>query len=209
MARFKKADIPTTEYIEDLALEASKNPDKLQELGKLAEKLGRRANQNLRELEKKGYESEAYKQAQYKLGTDKPRYSQAKTGSPQSLAEAAIQSAQFLRFKTSTVGGVREKAKKGFKKLTGALRARIKPFQDQKKISDKQIEKSLDKFLKSGAFQELKDVYGSPVIEATAENIAQGGDIDELLNAYEDYISGDFDGGILSVWDGWNQLEED
>lgn len=204
MARFTKSTIPTVEQIESLALEAAGNQDKLKELGALAEKLGRRANQNLRELEKKSFESEAYKQAQYRTGKEKPRYSQAHTGSAAALAESAIQAAAFLRYKTSTVGGVREKAGKGFKKLMNTIKSRFKDgTPEQKKMSMKQIESSFDKFLKSGAFEELRNVYGSPIIEATAEKIEQGANVEDLLKVYEQYINGDFEGGILTVWDNW------
>ena len=56
--RFKKSSIPSGEQIEKLALSAARgDADALNELGALNEKLGRRANQNLRDLEKKGYTS--------------------------------------------------------------------------------------------------------------------------------------------------------
>ena len=73
MARLQKIKVPTTEFIEDLAQEAARgNADALNELGRLNEKLGRTANQRLRDLEKKGYtSSEAYKQAQYRMNADR------------------------------------------------------------------------------------------------------------------------------------------
>ncbi len=203
MAQFKKSSIPTVEQIENLALEASKDPGKLQELGALAEKLGRRANQNLRDLEKKGFESDAYKYAKSKLG-DKPRYSQAHTGDATTLAENAIQSATFLRMETSTVGGVRRKSKKGFKKLVQKTLEReqllkgIKLSEKEKKRRETQM----TKFLNSKAFDELR-VLGSDIIEASAEKIEQGFNVDDLLKVFEQYEKGDLDGGILTVWDNW------
>ena len=204
MARFKKSSIPTTQYIEELALDAARDPEKLKELGQLAEKLGRRANQNLRELERQKYSSDAYKYAQNKTGREKPRYSQAAKGSAMSLAENAIASAEFLRLKTSTVGGVREKARPGFKKLveksTKAYKKKAgKEFTDKE---SKKLERSMTKFLNSKAFEELKTL-GSDVIDATYEAIQNGADIDELLKAYEAYERGEIEGGILTVWDDW------
>ena len=203
MAQFEKSSIPTVEQIENLVLEASKNPEKLQELGALAEKLGRRANQNLRSLEKKGFESDAYKYAKSKLG-DKPRYSQAHTGDAMTLAENAIQSATFLRMETSTVGGVRRKSKKGFKKLVQKIleREKLRTEIELSAKEQKRREAQMTKFLNSKAFDELR-VLGSDIIEAAAEKIEQGFKVDDLLKAFKQYEEGDLDGGILTVWDNW------
>lgn len=203
MAQFKKSSIPTVEQIENLALEASKDPGKLQELGALAEKLGRRANQNLRDLEKKGFESDAYKYAKSKLG-DKPRYSQAHKGDATTLAENAIQAATFLRMETSTVGGVRRKSKKGFKKLVQKTLEREQLLKGIKLSAKekKRREAQMTKFLNSKAFDELR-VLGSDIIEAAAEKIEQGFNVDDLLKAFEQYEKGDLDAGILTVWDNW------
>lgn len=212
MARLQKIKVPTTEFIEDLAQEAARgNADALKELGRLNEKLGRTANQRLRDLEKKGYQSsEAYKQAQYRMNADRPRYSQAHTGSAWTLAESAQQAAQFLRYKTSTVGGVREKARKGFEAVKAKLgesmhKAGRAKWKDFKKLTDAQIEKELDRFIKSDAFTELRRAIGSPVIEAVAEKLSGGADLDELLDAFEQWERGDLDVGVLTLWDGWSK----
>lgn len=211
MARLQKIKVPTTEFIEDLAQEAARgNADALNELGRLNEKLGRTANQRLRDLEKKGYQSsEAYKQAQYRMNADRPRYSQAHTGSAWTLAESAQQAAQFLRYKTSTVGGVREKARKGFAAVKEKIGERMHRagahFKDVKKLTDAQIEKELDRFIKSDAFTELRRAIGSPVIEAVAEQLSGGADLDELLDAFEQWERGDLDVGVLTLWDGWSK----
>ena len=212
MARLQKIKVPTTEFIEDLAQEAARgNADALNELGRLNEKLGRTANQRLRDLEKKGYQSsEAYKQAQYRMNADRPRYSQAHTGSAWTLAESAQQAAQFLRYKTSTVGGVREKARKGFEAIKEKIgesmyKARRAKWKDVKKLTDAQIEKELDRFIKSDAFTELRRSIGSPVIEAVAEKLSGGADLDELLDAFEQWERGELDVGVLTLWDGWSK----
>lgn len=212
MARLQKIKVPTTEFIEDLAQEAARgNADALKELGRLNEKLGRTANQRLRDLEKKGYQSsEAYKQAQYRMNADRPRYSQAHTGSAWTLAESAQQAAQFLRYKTSTVGGVREKARKGFAAVKEKIAESMqkdgaKKFKDVKKLINAQLEKELDRFINSDAFTELRRSLGSPVIEAVAEKLSGGADLDELLDAFEQWERGDLDVGVLTLWDGWSK----
>ena len=211
MARLQKIKVPTTEFIEDLAQEAARgNVDALNELGRLNEKLGRTANQRLRDLEKKGYQSsDAYKQAQYRMNADRPRYSQAHTGSAWTLAESAQQAAQFLRYKTSTVGGVRKKARKGFEavkaKLGESMNKAGAEWKDVKKPTDAQIEKELDRFMKSDAFTELRGSIGSSVIEAVAEKLSGGADLDDLLDAFKQWESGDLDVGVLTLWDGWTK----
>lgn len=214
--RFKKSSIPSGEQIEKLALSAARgDADALNELGALNEKIGRRANQNIRDLEKKGYkESDAYKQAAFATGKDKPRFSQSgKPGFGEDaaaaayrLAESAKQSAKFLRYKTSTVGGVREKAAKGSEKMKAKLKAAFSGVVDDIDKKWKKVEKDLNKFLSSDAFGEIKNTMGSPVIEAVAEKISEGADINELLNLYKLWEDGTIDVGILTVWDTWEKM---
>lgn len=214
--RFQKSIVPTGEQIEKLALSAARgDTDALNQLGALNEKLGRRANQNLRDLEKKGYkESDAYKQASFELGKDKPRFSQSgKPGFGEDaaaaayrLAESAKQSAKFLRYKTSTVGGVREKAAKGSEKMKTKLKAAFSGVVDDIDKKWKKVEKDLNKFLSSDAFGELRNVIGSPVIEAVAEKISEGANIDDLLNLFKLWEDKTIDVGILTVWDTWEKM---
>lgn len=214
--RFQKSSIPSGEQIEKLALSAARgDADALNELGALNEKLGRRANQNLRDLEKKGYKgTDAYRQAAFELGKDKPRFSQSgKPGFSEDaaaaayrLAESAKQSAKFLRYKTSTVGGVREKAAKGSEKMKSKLKAAFSGVVEDIDKKWKNVEKNLNKFLSSDAFGELKNTMGSPVIEAVAEKISAGADINELLNLYKLWDDGTLDIGILTVWDTWEKM---
>lgn len=214
--RFQKSSIPSGEQIEKLALSAARgDTDALNQLGALNEKLGRRANQNLRDLEKKGYKSsDAYKQASFELGKDKPRFSQsAKPGFGEDaaaaayrLAESAKQSAKFLRYKTSTVGGVREKAAKGSEKMKTKLKAAFSEVVEDIDKKWKKIEKDLNKFLSSDAFGELRNVIGSPVIEAVAEKINEGANIDDLLNLFKMWEDKTIDVGILTVWDTWEKM---
>lgn len=213
--KWKKAAVPTVEQIEKLALSAARgDAGALKQLGSLNEKLARRANQNIRDLEKKGYtNSGAYKQASYELGSNKPRYSQSRApwfgedaaASAARLAENAKQSAKFLRYKTSTVGGVREKARSGSEKIKAKLKKAM-PDNDIIVKDWKKIEKDLDKFLSSNAFGELRNSMGSTVIEAVAENISEGADINELLNQFKAWELGDLDEGILTLWDNWEQM---
>lgn len=214
--RFQKSSIPSGEQIEKLALSAARgDTDALNQLGALNEKLGRRANQNLRDLEKKGYKSsDAYKQASFELGKDKPRFSQSgKPGFGEDaaaaayrLAESAKQSAKFLRYKTSTVGGVREKAAKGSEKMKTKLKAAFSEVVEDIDKKWKKIEKDLNKFLSSDAFGELRNVIGSPVIEAVAEKINEGANIDDLLNLFKMWEDKTIDVGILTVWDTWEKM---
>lgn len=214
--RFQKASIPSGEQIEKLALSAARgDEDALNQLGALNEKLGRRANQNLRDLEKKGYKaSDAYKQAAFELGKKKPRFSQSSkpgfgedaAAAAYRLAESAKQSAKFLRYKTSTVGGVREKAAKGSEKMKSKLKAAFSSVVDDIDKNWKKVERDLNKFLSSDAFGELRNTIGSPVIEAVAEKIQEGANIDDLLNMFKLWEDKQIDVGILTVWDTWAKM---
>lgn len=214
--RFQKSSIPSGEQIEKLALSAARgDADALNQLGALNEKLGRRANQNLRDLEKKGYKSaDAYKAAAFETGKEKPRFSQSSkpgfgedaAAAAYRLAESAKQSAKFLRYKTSTVGGVREKAAKGSEKMKAKLQAAFSGVIEDVDKKWNKVEKDLNKFLSSDAFGELRNTIGSPVIEAVAEKISEGANIDDLLNLFKLWEDKTLDVGILTVWDTWEKM---
>ena len=49
------------------------------------------------------------------------------------------------------------------------------------------------RFLSSGAWDEIKNTFGSQTMKDIAEGIQEGNDVDELMEAYEDYESGEID----------------
>ena len=60
------------------------------------------------------------------------------------------------------------------------------------------------RFLSSGAWDEIKNTFGSQTMKDIAEGIQQGNDVDDLMKAYEDYESGEID--IEDFLEGWVEV---
>ena len=183
--------LPSTEELERLAARAVTDDKALQELGKLNERLARAANQRIRELEKRGETGDAYQWLIRQTG--KNRLSQAKTGGAEYLLRKATAAKNFLKRKESTISGIRAIQKQTAKSiakrygLSGLKGHSIQRFND---------------FLKTDAFPELKKFLGSDIIRDLMEG-AQENSLDDLLGAYEQYLSGKTDDDLLTIYEDW------
>ena len=196
MAKYKAISF---DKIADIASRAAGgDTSALAELGRLNSKYGRAANQRARELEKRGMETGAYVRAQDKLGKDRPRFSQAKTGDAENLYRSLQETVKFLNYQTSSISGEmtrRENVLKGLEKLGYNVGA------DRKKFLD---------FLDSKAWDEIRGMFGSKdAMQSISDNLAKGASIGELMAAYEKFKSGESEAeDILQVWDGWTSEKD-
>lgn len=183
--------LPSTEELERLAARAVTDDKALQELGALNERLARAANQRIRELEKKGETGDAYQWLIRQTG--KNRLSQAKTGGAEYLLRQATAAKNFLKRKESTISGIR-----AVQKQTAATIAKRYGLNGLKGHSLKRF----NDFLKTDAFSELKKFLGSDIIRDLMEG-AQENSLDDLLGAYEQYLSGKTDDDLLTIYEDW------
>lgn len=183
--------LPSTEELERLAARAVTDDKALQELGKLNERLARTANQRIRELEKRGETGDAYQWLIRQTG--KNRLSQAKTGGAEFLLRQATAAKNFLKRKESSISGIRAIQKQTANSiakrygLSGLKGHSLQRFND---------------FLKTDAFSELKKFLGSDIIRDLMEG-AQENSLDDLLGAYEQYLSGKTDDDLLTIYEDW------
>lgn len=169
------AGLPTNDYIDQLALEAEEGSDAaLTELGKLAGKLGRRANQRMRQLEQAGKTGDAYKRIVEYLG-GKNRFSQAKTGSAEGLRRNIEKALSALRRKESTIAGIKEVDRKTVKSIFETL-GKTPPGG----VTDKMI-RDFNRFLENKAWPSIKRVFGSDALEQVADMVLNGDEIDDML----------------------------
>ncbi|MBO5148866.1 MAG: hypothetical protein J6B66_01270, partial [Anaerotignum sp.] len=63
--------------------------------------------------------------------------------------------------------------------------------------------KSFEKFLSSDAWDEIKNTMGSQTMKDTAERIDQGGDVQELVDAYKESLT-DKNFNFQDFVSGWN-----
>ena len=170
-------DIPTNDQLEALASRAAMGDNAaLDELGALNERIGRMANNRMRRLERAGKTGDAYKRIANTVGMEKPRFSQAHTGSAESLFQSARTSAAALRQKETTLSGIKEVDVKTVDSVLDAFGKNADSYTQKQKLQ-------IADFLKTDAWKQLKSLYGSEALEAITD-AAMNDDFEEALNAF-------------------------
>lgn len=178
----KEFEVPSTDQLEALAAKAAGGDNSaLDELGRLNERLGRTANKRMRRLEASGKTGDAYKRIANTLGKTRPRFSQAKTGSAESLFESAKTAAAALRQKETTLSGIREVDTKTVNSVLDTFGKNPNAY------TQKQKDQIAD-FLKTDAWKNLKSLYGSEALEQITDAVLND-DFEEALLAFSDFDS--------------------
>ena len=173
-------DIPTNDQLEALASRAAMGDNAaLDELGALNERIGRMANNRMRRLEKAGKTGDAYKRIANTVGMEKPRFSQAHTGSAESLFQSARTAAAALRQKETTLSGIKEVDVKTVDSVLDAFGKNADSYTQKQKLQ-------IADFLKTDAWKQLKSLYGSEALEAITD-AALDDDFEEALNAFAEF----------------------
>lgn len=173
-------DIPTNDQLEALASRAAMGDNAaLDELGALNEQLGRAANNRMRRLERAGKTGDAYKRIANTVGMEKPRFSQAHTGSAESLFQSSRAAAAALRQKETTLSGIKEVDVKTVDSVLDAFGKNADSYTQKQKLQ-------IADFLKTDAWKQLKSLYGSEALEAITD-AALDDDFEEALNAFAEF----------------------
>lgn len=173
-------DIPTNDQLEALASRAAMGDNAaLDELGALNERIGRMANNRMRRLERAGKTGDAYKRIANTVGMEKPRFSQAHTGSAESLFQSARTAAAALRQKETTLSGIKEVDVKTVDSVLDAFGKNADSYTQKQKLQ-------IADFLKTDAWKQLKSLYGSEALEAITD-AALDDDFEEALNAFAEF----------------------
>lgn len=183
----RAADLRPLRWYEDLAGAAEFDPEALKELGRESEKLARRANQRMRELESRGMTGDAYKRIRNALGGN-TRFSQKRTGSADELLENIKQSLRGLRQVKSTVSGA-----------MGSSRKTLDTLKDKWDIAGRVSKDKINKFnefVKSDLWNEYKSLMGG-----------SGGVLEQFTKMlFDDPQSVD---DVLDAFDEWDAMTED
>lgn len=208
-----KTAIPTAEQIDALVKGGN-----LQELQALNEVIAKRANQRFKELEKHDMQTASYNIAKYYLQNESElsggeTFSRKKTNDIDALGEDLKQASKFLRSQTSTVSGEKKRRKKIFYSLTkkgGALKIpeTIKVPADFKGSRNEYFQNKFLEFLDNNVWKDIKKyIYAenTEVLAEAGEAIAKGAQIEDLEQAYYNYLEGEQD--IFTVWDDWIKVD--
>ena len=177
----RAADLRPLRWYEDLAGAAEFDPEKLKELGAESEKLARRANQRMRELESRGMTGDAYKRIRASLG-GATRFSQKRTGSADELLQNIKQSLRGLRQVKSTVSGA-----------MGSSRKTLDTLKDKWDIAGRVSKDKINKFnefVKSDLWNEYKSLMGGSggVLEQFTKMLFDDPQsVDDVLDAFNEW----------------------
>ena len=159
---------------------------------------GKKGNERLTAFEKAGISSSASTRAAHYLQSEqgRDRFSRSGKLSAWDAYKNASEARRFIRGKTGTVAREMKRQRSVFEKLEkgGYLPERMTEEKRQK----------FSRFLSSGAWDEIKNTFGSQTMKDIAKGIQQGNDIDELMDAYQDYESGEID--IEDFLEGWVEV---
>ena len=177
----RAADLRPLRWYEDLAGAAEFDPEALKELGRESEKLARRANQRMRELESRGMTGDAYKRIRASLG-GATRFSQRRTGSADELLQNIKQSLRGLRQVKSTVSGA-----------MGSSRKTLDTLKDKWDIAGRVSKDKINKFnefVKSDLWNEYKSLMGGSggVLEQFTKMLFDDPQsVDDVLDAFNEW----------------------
>ena len=177
----RAADLRPLRWYEDLAGAAEFDPEALKELGRESEKLARRANQRMRELESRGMTGDAYKRIRASLGGN-TRFSQKRTGSADELLQNIKQSLRGLRQVKSTVSGA-----------VGSSRKTLDTLKDKWDIAGRVSKDKINKFnefVKSDLWNEYKSLMGGSggVLEQFTKMLFDDPQsVDDVLDAFNEW----------------------
>lgn len=206
MAR-AKTKIPTIQEINNLYQQGD-----IDSLRKINETLAKRANQRIKEFEDRGLETAAYNRAkgfiqEYSEMGNGRNFSRRKSLDIDDLMLNIKEESKFLRSQTSTVSGEMKRREKIFNTLTKKDKNghSVIPLPEEPEERNSYKKKFLD-FLDSDVWSEIKkSLYADTNItmDEAGEAIAAGASVDDLVEAFNDYRSGEADTDIFEIWDNW------
>lgn len=200
-----RAKIPTIQEINNFY-----NRGDIEALKDLNERLAKRANQRMKELEKRGLETAAYNRAQgyiqeYKELGNGRNFSRRKSLDIDELLQNVKEESNFLRSQTSTVSGEAKRRDQIFNALTKKDKngKSIIPEVSPEDV-DSYKKKFLD-FLDTDVWNEIKkSLYADTNItmDEAGEAIKAGASVQDLEKAFSDYLEGE-ETDLFTIWDDW------
>lgn len=200
----KRANIPTAQEIDALynrAIEGDMSA--LDSLGELNNRLSKRANQRMRDIERQGMEgTAAYNRAKYRLGEEGREYfSQSRKMDPDSLMENLEAATDYLRSQTSTAAGERARRQS----IADSLEDQGFFDDIDSEIPTETLKKGLMDFFDTDAWEDIrKHNRGGTnmLVQEATEALANGAKLGDLKRAFRDFQRG-ADTDYIEMWENW------
>lgn len=182
-----KVSLWSLDQLKEIAARAAAGDNAaLSELGKYNEKIGRRMNQRMREMEHAGKTGDAYKRIQESRG-GATRFSQARTGSAEQLYRSARDAQRALGYNETTLSGIMEVDQKTTTAIFEKLGVEMGPKGATKAQTDR-----MNRFFESNYWKNNKKYFASEELEGIADTVAEGGDdYAGLMDSISAWIEGD------------------
>lgn len=199
----KRRYIPTTQEIEGIYQKAiAGDQDAIAQLGDLNNKLSKRANERMRDIERQGLDgTSAYNAAKYWISeqTGGEYFSQSRKLSPDELMETIEASTNYLRSQTSTAAGEQRRRKNITDKLDDM------GFFDDIEGDRGDVKKQLLEFFDTGAWNDIRRNNKGGTKEVVLEAIdalQNGALVGDLKRAFKDFQRG-ADTDYIEMWENW------
>ena len=203
----RKGSIPTTQELEQIynrAMSGDASAEK--ELGDLNNRIAKRANERMRDIERKGLEgTAAYNRAKYFIQEQEfgpgEYFSQSRKLDLDDMMLNIENASTYLRSQTSTAAGEMKRRSDIIDKLSD--RGYIDLPDDSGDVEG--FKKKFLDFLDSNAWADIKKhmyATGSGMLGEAAEAIQNGANVNDLLRSFKDYQKG-AETDLFEIWDNW------
>ena len=218
----KRGYVPTTQELEELYNKAEAGDEgAAAELGRLNNKMAKRANERMRELERRDYDgTAAYQRAKYWLGEEgRDYFSQSKVVTDggkidskklDSIYENLEKASEYLRWQTSTTAGeVKRRENITNSLFDGYYDSRDKWHEGV--LSGVHDNPEYDKqdfleFLNTDTWNDIRKLNkgGTDVIIREAfDSLQKGAKVGDLKRAFRDFQMRKTNTDFIEVWDNW------
>lgn len=205
----KRGYIPTIQEVESIYNRAEAgDADALKELGDLNNKLAKRANERMRDIERRGMEgTSAYNRAKYWLQEEadfsgNEYFSQSRKLSPEDALANIEAVSNYLRAQTSTAAGEMQRRKNISDKLE-----EMDFFDVENK---EQTKKQLMEFFDTDAWADIRknNKGGTNLLVAeAADALSAGALVGDLKRAFKDFQRG-ADTDYIEIWENWSSATQ-
>ena len=196
MARRQKI---TSQMMDDLFVDAmGGDAEALAEYQKNARKLAKQINQQMREAERRGLETEAFRRASDFLGDDRSRFKENVSGLSMDDLQAQVDAMMEVRNTKDYSIPYAIESQEEIEKISEAMTSAGVDMEDA------HVAYNINEMLKTDAWKEYKKAHGKStnLIQAAQDEFAKGATVDDLLSAYDDYRSGRDDSpDLVQSWE--------
>lgn len=209
----KRGYIPTTQEIEGIYQKAiAGDQDAIAQLGDLNNKLSKRANERMRDIERQGLAgTAAYGIAKYWISeqTGGEYFSQSRKLSPDELMETIEASSNYLRSQTSTTAGEQRRRKNILDTLDD--RGFFDDISEEGRYTKQEVKKRLLDMFDTDAWEDIrKNNRGgtNEVVAEAVEAIQNGALLGDLKRAFKDFQRNTLKTDYVELWADWTSANK-